>query len=118
MDADQIRRRFRWALIGYLLLAIGVVVALIVLADQQNSIEDQQDSNNAAQEALHAQQHVLAVAAGAYCATGLKSDRREDRIIHRIATGKPIRFPPDCLAIVGRLDRADLGSGVTAEGDP
>jgi hypothetical protein len=117
MDSD-VRRRFRWALAGYLLLAVGVVVALIVLADQQNSIEDQQDSNDAAQDALHAQQRVLAVAAGAYCAVDLQPEQAENAVIHAIAAGNPIHFPPDCLTIIRRIERADLGGGVTAQGDP
>lgn len=85
--------RFRLALAGYLILALGIVVAIWVLVDQNDE--------------LHHQNRIGAAAAGVFCAAMLEVDAREPDVIHDLAAGKRIRLPRDCRVIVRRIDRAD-----------
>lgn len=89
------RRRFKLAALGYAILALGTLVALLLVVSQINNLRDTNE-------------HVAA-AAGAFCEAGLAPDAQEPSVLMRIAVAKEIENPidaakhPVCRDIIRRL---------------
>lgn len=90
-EVQTLRNRLRWALVGYIILALGVLISLFLLGRNADNIETQTNR--------------LAGAAGAYCAAGLRPDVLENSAIHKLADGQPIKLQRVCVRIVRRLEQ-------------
>jgi len=89
--------RFRMALLGYLILALGMVVALFILHDTTENVEEADDR--------------IAVGVGAMCEAILAPDAEEESVLDELSRGQytpgsrrdPIRHEV-CQRIINRLN--------------
>lgn len=93
-EMRRFRNRFRWALLGYVILAVGVVIALAFIDDSTDKNRDQAEA--------------LAGATGAFCLSALQDDEGEDRVLHALAHGETKPLPPVCERILRRINEAAI----------